>query len=303
MGIRHILCPVDLSRTSLRALRRAAALAGWYGSALTAFYVDATPPMENAADFEDFAPAAPSHRTEAARSSRALQDVCLFIRRAACAPDVAVVVEESTHIEHAIVEAARRLSADLIVMGSHGRAGMKRRLPGSITEHVLRAATCPVMVVPPHDDVPPSTVSFEHIVCAIDFADSPLAALSWALSLAQVADARLSLLHVIDVPPELCAWAPTTHDDFDELNAAIRADILSSLRALVPQGAASFCSVETATSSGAPGHAILRFASERQADLIVMAARRHRVVERCPFGSKTSDVVCGSTCPVLTVRR
>ena len=41
--IGHILCPVDLSDTSLRALQHGSALAGWYESSLTAFYVDTTP--------------------------------------------------------------------------------------------------------------------------------------------------------------------------------------------------------------------------------------------------------------------
>src|SRR6185436_1861585 len=54
--IRHILCPVDLSDTSLRALQYAAALAGWYESLLTAFYVDTTLPIEDAADFAFAAP-------------------------------------------------------------------------------------------------------------------------------------------------------------------------------------------------------------------------------------------------------
>jgi nucleotide-binding universal stress UspA family protein len=46
-----------------------------------------------------------------------------------------------------IVEIATRTSADLIVMGSEGRSGMKRFLVGSVTERVIRHARCPVLVV------------------------------------------------------------------------------------------------------------------------------------------------------------
>jgi nucleotide-binding universal stress UspA family protein len=56
--VAHILCPIDLSDVSLRALKHASALAGWYGSSLTACFVDTTPPIESGADFEDFAFAA-----------------------------------------------------------------------------------------------------------------------------------------------------------------------------------------------------------------------------------------------------
>ena len=301
LKIRHVLCPVDLSDTSLRALRHASALAGWYESSLTALYVDTTLPIEGVSDFGDFAIARPAV-VEATRPSTAAEDVRAFVARAACATEVAIAVEPSTHVEGAILERARSLPADLIVMGSHGRSGIERLLLGSVAEHVLRAAPCPVMVVPPHDRVAPSTVCFTQILCAIDFSESSLAALTWAISLAEEADAHLWLLHVLEVPPELRVSAVVTERQIDELHAAFHADTLACLRALVPVHATDFCSVHTATVSGAAGHAILAFAAAKQADLIVMGAQGHRPVERVLFGSKTRDVVCGAVCPVLTVR-
>jgi nucleotide-binding universal stress UspA family protein len=295
--IRRILCPVDLSDTSLRALQHASALAGWYESLLTALYVDTTLPIENG----DFA-FAPPPVLAAAGSSRALEDVRTFASRASSVTKVGVAVEESTHVEGAILEAARALPADLIVMGSHGRSGVPRLFLGSVAERVLRSAPCPVMVVPPHDAVEPSTVSFRHIVCAVDFSESSLAALTWALSLAKEADAQLSLLHVIEVPPELRVPA-VTDPDLDALHAAVEADTLTRLRSLIPAHASECCSVETATAAGAAGHAILEFAASRKADLIVMGAQGQGALERWIFGSKTRDVVSAATCPVLTVRR
>jgi nucleotide-binding universal stress UspA family protein len=47
----------------------------------------------------------------------------------------------------AILDAARDLSADIIVLGSHGRTGLSRLLMGSVAEHVVRHATCPVLTV------------------------------------------------------------------------------------------------------------------------------------------------------------
>lgn len=46
-----------------------------------------------------------------------------------------------------IVEGAKSWPADLIVIGSHGRSGVERLLLGSITESVVRNASCPVLVV------------------------------------------------------------------------------------------------------------------------------------------------------------
>ena len=47
----------------------------------------------------------------------------------------------------AIVEYAREHGADLIVMGSHGHTGLRHLLMGSVAEHVLRHAACPVLIV------------------------------------------------------------------------------------------------------------------------------------------------------------
>ena len=56
-----------------------------------------------------------------------------------------VVVAQFTG--EAILEAARRLGADLIVMGTHGRGGLRRVALGSVAEYVVRHADCPVVTV------------------------------------------------------------------------------------------------------------------------------------------------------------
>lgn len=302
LEIRRILCPVDFSSPSLRALRHASTLAGWYGSALTALYVDTTLPFEDAADVGSFV-VARTAVLEPARSSRVLHDLQGFVSRVAGDRAVDVEVEETTGIAEAIVRRAGMLAADLIVIGTHGRTGVKRLLLGSVAERVLRTASCPVMVVPPHDSVPTSVVAFKHIVCAIDFSQSSIAASRWALSLAEEADAHLWLLHTIEVPPELRVSTIVTDEEIAELNAAGSADALQRLRSLVPAQAAAFCSVETATASGEAAHSILNYAAEHHADLIVMGAEGHGAIDRFIFGSKTRDVIAGAACPVLTVHR
>ena len=300
--IRRILSPVDFSDPSLRALQQASTLAGWYRSALTALYVDTALPTGGGADVGAFA-VAPTAVLEAARSTRVVDDLHGFVGRVLNGPAIDVEVEEAQDVADAIVRRAVTLGADLIVMGTHGRTGINRWFVGSVAERVLRRAPSPVMVVPPHDRVPTSTVAFKHIVCAIDFSDSSLGALRWALSLAEEADAHLWLLHTIEVPPELRVSAVVTEDEIDQLNASARADALSRLRSLIPDEAARFCSIETATTTGEAAHAILKFAVEHETDLVVMGAQGHGAVDRVIFGSKTRDVIGGARCPVLTVRR
>jgi nucleotide-binding universal stress UspA family protein len=52
----------------------------------------------------------------------------------------------------AIVDCAENEHADLVVMSSHGRSGLSRMLIGSVTDRLLRAAKCPVLVVPAHGE-------------------------------------------------------------------------------------------------------------------------------------------------------
>lgn len=60
-----------------------------------------------------------------------------------------VVVPRGPDVARAIVEAAAREAADLVVIGSHGRSGFKRAVLGSVAEEVMRQCRCPVFVVPP----------------------------------------------------------------------------------------------------------------------------------------------------------
>ena len=76
---------------------------------------------------------------------------------AALARGVAALAAEGLHsdqrvidghvVHEAITDTARALGVDLIVMGSHGRAGIEKLLLGSVTQRVLQDATMPVMVV------------------------------------------------------------------------------------------------------------------------------------------------------------
>lgn len=58
-----------------------------------------------------------------------------------------IVQVESNDIGDAIVSQSDKSEADLIVMGSHGRKGLRRLVMGSVAEYVLREAKCPVMIV------------------------------------------------------------------------------------------------------------------------------------------------------------
>jgi nucleotide-binding universal stress UspA family protein len=175
---------------------------------------------------------------------------------------------------------------------------------GSVTEKLLRRVPCPTMVVPQRvpDAAPDQPVQFRRILCPVDFSDASTRAVAFALTLAEEADAQLLVLHVIEVPPELQESHVSATFSVENVRAAAEADRLQRLRALIPEQARSFCTVETSVREGAAYREILKVASERKSDLIVMGVQGRGAIDLMVFGSNTARVVRAAACPVLVVR-
>jgi nucleotide-binding universal stress UspA family protein len=281
---------VDFSDISRRALHHAAALARWYEARLTVLHMvpvapvmDVPPLVLDEKSREDF--------TQQLRSFAAPvpPDVTMDVR-----------VEQAASTHEAIQSFASCEGADLLVMGSHGRSGFKRILLGSVAERVLRQAPCPTMVVPPraHDIVAEGPVRFRNILCPIDFSAHSLLAAEYAMNLAQEADARLRLLHVVSMPPGLDELELTLRD----VRAQVETDRLRRLEDLIPAEAPSYCSVQTAVRTGAVHREILAAADEQPSDLIVLGAHGRGALDAAFFGSNAERVARAATCPVLVVR-
>ena len=101
----------------------------------------------------------------------------------------------------ALSEIVNKQKTDLIVMGTHGRTGVSRALLGSAAEEIFRKASCPVLTVGPH--VSRNTerrLAMKEILFATDFSPESLAALPFAVSLAQEHQSNLTLLNVAGKP-------------------------------------------------------------------------------------------------------
>lgn len=204
-----------------------------------------------------------------------------------------------------ILDRASSLPADVIVMGTHGTSGFEHFVLGSVTEKVLRKATCPVLTVPPRAHVT-SRVPFKHLLCAVDFSDASLAGIRWAMSLACESGARVTLLHVLEWPwhePPSPAMSELPKEQADALIAFRRYSEESArnrLESLLPQNVATV-PVETRTRNGKAWTEILDVAKDLHSDLIVMGVRGRNPLDMTLFGSTTNQVVRMASCPVLTL--
>jgi nucleotide-binding universal stress UspA family protein len=302
VDIRRVLCPVDFSDFSRRALDHAIAAAKWYGSRLSVLYVHHVPTLGTVLSTLPVAPAAePPALSSGDRGQLGRQ------LKALIAADVPQDLPIESHIAEGDVATevlAEAESADMVVLGTHGRSGFEHLVLGSVAEKVLRKARCPVMTVP--RAAPDATHAvpslFHHIVAGVDFSDASLHALQYALSLAEEADAHLTVVRVVDVPQELARWA----EEADEGRTYVeqwRALARAHLRDVIPDNARVYCHIEERVETGQPYRELLRVAAEQHAGLIVIGAHGHGVLGRMFVGSTAQHIVRQAVCPVLTLRR
>jgi nucleotide-binding universal stress UspA family protein len=174
---------------------------------------------------------------------------------------------------------------------------------GSVTEKVLRKATCPVLTVPPSVLEPAATAPllFARILCAVDFSEPSMKALSYALSIAQEADAQLLVLHVLE---GLHTEELTAYPDFDlsRFIQRMEADALARLHSAIADEARIWCKPVELLETGKVYREILRVARERDVHLIVLGVHGRNPVDLMLLGSTTHHVVRAASCPVLTLR-
>ena len=299
--IQRILCAVDFSDFSRHALDEAIAIAHLSDACVTALHVfPVAIPADPFAGLPEFQPFTLTDRHRA----HLLQQLSSFAAsEGAERRRITVALREGADIHAEILEAADQMKPDLIVIGTHGRSGFEHLMLGSVAEKVLHKARCPVLTVPPRapDAVPAGPAPFTRILCGIDFSDCSLAALEYATSLASESGAQLDVLSVVQLIPmyDMTGAVPLYYPGLlDDL----KADIGKRLDHVVAEAAPGM-HVERFVTAGTPHRELVRVASERKAELVVLGAYSHGAIDHAFFGSTTNHVVRRAACPVLTIRK
>lgn len=308
IAFRRILCPIDFSPASIKALTYAAAFASWYKAELEVLHVE---PVFDAAVVRTTA----AQEGESAGRTRPVShhDVLSQIDHAISAAGAGTVNRRVFALEgradETIVARARAQRADLVVMGTHGRSGIDRMLLGSVTEPVLRTSPCPVLTVPPAAH--PMTigpVALERILCPVDYSPSSLKALKYAMDLGRQSGGCVTVLNAIEYldseeDVELPQFDPCYKARTD--NQLRRHELIDAARerlhAIVALEPATSGTINEVVTTGRAHKAILQHAADRGADVVVMGAQGTGGVELMLYGSNTQHVVRHAACPVMTV--
>jgi len=199
----------------------------------------------------------------------------------------------------------REQNIELVVLGTHGRGGLKKVVLGSVAEEVVRRAGCPVITVGPHIDVPLTTTGETHrILFTSDFHPASAKALDYALLFAKQPQAKLLLLHVL--PPAGLPEPGVTFFNEAAINkwqAKVIATAKEKLEKLLPPYAELWSEPEYAVGFDFTAEGILKVADERKVDLIVMGANRPMSAKLSAhfLRAVTYEVIRHAKCPVLTV--
>jgi nucleotide-binding universal stress UspA family protein len=143
--VRRILVPTDFSEGAHRALTLAIKFAKLLRAAIDLLHVQAMPTYTPVPSVPGAVPLPPPVPEAAEGVRESLAVLAAGVRESALECQTGTV--EGIPGDE-IVDYATKIGADLIVMGTHGRGGLRRVLLGSVAEKVLRAACCPVLVVP-----------------------------------------------------------------------------------------------------------------------------------------------------------
>lgn len=188
-----------------------------------------------------------------------------------------------------IVEYADEVGAGLVVVGTHGRTGLRRLLLGSVAEAVLRTSPCDVLVVPLDASAPWSDRPTRRVLCAVD-----LLAGSEAVADRAAATAR-----------HLGADAPTLLYVDDESAPALLREVAAGPLSVWGSGEVRDALAEAhgplETVSGTAAGAIAQSARTHDADLVVVGSHQRSGAARA-LGSVAVHVLRDVRRPVWVVR-
>lgn len=263
-ALRRILVPFDLSNLSQAAWQRAVAIARRFNSEIEALFVQEWPLGENMALMPppDFAPEYKKKLINRIRETVGEDaKISLVVGNAA---------EQILHF-------AKIHRADLIVMGTHGRTGLKRALVGSVTEAVAQNSSVPVLAVRGEES------EFRSVLAPIHFTDYSYFGFMYAAAFAVGMGLPLTALHV-HVDP---VWEGNPLKKLEEFIEGLPEEVRRSCSPLVENG-----------KDGATDGII--HAGEKH-DLIVLAAHEKSTIKEMVLGMTAARVLRAAQSSVLIV--
>ncbi len=278
-----ILCPIDFSENSIKALHWTQQIAKKYGTDVTILHVMESFPatVDIGLDYDQY-------------HSAVVRDMAAFLSPMTI--PYRSMQSSGTPAEK-ITNLAETLGASLIVMATKGLRGMAHRLIGSTAENVIRHSSVPVMTLSPFCSLPGSIARQQTLL--------PVSDLSWPVpgyvrlrKIIRDLDAPLTMIHVVDMKDQMFGSSFNANPSL--VTTYQTAEKTESLRTIGLQIERNSDSVETIVQFGDASKEILKEVETGKYNWILMGAKRHKILSRF-FGSTTYGVISQARIPVITI--
>jgi len=291
----RILVAVDLSDPSIAALKTARALAEARGATLAIVHV-----VASVVAVQPFFPQ--SYGINATNALELARLAGEALERRVSEVEGCSGAERFVELGIPYAEIVRRAeawNADLVVVGSRGRTGISRALLGSVAEHVVRVAHCPVLVSRPSH-------GSGLVMAATDLSDPSLPAVARAADEARLRGARLVVMHAMEMSPAAYGAgaaallgnvlpAPSA-EDLRQTRSSLITLLDDAMRRVGAEG-------EPLVLDGDAVASVIRAVEEQKADLLVVGTHGRTGISRLLLGSVAEKLVRLADCSVLVVRQ
>lgn len=296
LAVDTILVARDASPASRRAVRAGLLLAVKMEAALHVLHV-----------YDDRKSTHPTQDLNAVRDE--LQQSGLVSEQALASISVIAAERQGTDVGATVLQYADTEDVGFIVLGTHGRTGMKRLFMGSVAETVIRRADRAVLTVQERkeEDGRAALGRIDRILVPVDFSEHALESTRVAMEWAALYEAEADLLHVTEdaQPPsssETSAQEAGSDAEVSSSSPSSLAAARSKLIEFAKSGRRFDVPTHVHVEQGVVGDTVLDFATAHDTDLVAMSTHGRTGLRRFVLGSVTEAVVRNARCPVLTVR-
>ena len=192
--------------------------------------------------------------------------------------DCTTVVTLSEEPYQDIVDHASKNNVDMIIMGTHGKTGMKRLMMGSVTAKVIGHAPCNILVLPLN-----AKVECKNVLIATDGSKYSEAAASEALGIAKRCGSSLIVISVASSEAEIAS----AKDNVNKVSEAAEKEGIKTTPVVT---------------TGKPYEAILETSKQKNADFIIVGSHGRTGLARLLMGSVTERVIGHAEAAVLVVK-
>ncbi len=294
---RHLLVPLDGSRLAESALPAAAELARRLRARVMLLHViEAEAPPTVHGD---------RHLRALTEAETYLDGAAQWMAAQGIASDAAVCEDEGG-VAATIAARAAAIGADLIVLTSHGRSGVRGLLYGRVAQQVLQRGSIPVLMIQPSQQGRDAPFVCRRVMVPLDGSETAETALQTASAIAGTGGIEIMLVWVVPTA-DTVAGARAVPARLMPTAAAALLDVEAREAAAYLEGTAGRLrglglTVDAAVERGEPVQMLLETASRRSVDLIIIATHGRSGVSAVWAGSVASRIVGGGTLPVLLVR-